>query len=724
MEKTSMNKMENNKERQGKLPAVIKAKGSNLWQKQRGLFLLLAIELVLLLLLLPGLWEKQTLYNVPQESIAGVVTETAKILLPEQKPGVYEITVEYGAAEESSSAISVFNDNNIYKSTCGNDILLPGSSTTKTMTVWLTAGSENVYVQISPGENANLTIHKLQLTSTNAGAVVAIVCLLLVSLLLNGYCVYGYFVQGKADARERKQTALGLVGIFMVAALPIFTDYCLNGNELHFHLLRIEGLTEGLLNGQFPVRIQPNWLNGQGYAVSVFEGDTFLLIPALLRMAGFPVQTAYKIYLLCVNGATVGIAYGCFRGMFGRRSIGLLASMMYVWMPYRLDALYGNADLGEATALCFLPMVFCGFYRILTVDKDSKRYGQVWILPAVGLSCMFQSHVTSFVLALGMAGVLCIGAMVSKRSLKTGILAILAISKTALAVLVLNAWMLVPLLDSLLNGNLLIKYTGALPIQSKGGSLQHYLTMFFRNGNSRDFEAKRLLDTAPLGMGFVLSGLLLVYVWILFTGKYKEQRKDNVKWRFGLLSAWTGGVLMIMSMGVFPWDALRGRVRVLQLLTTGLKTPMELVPMVSICFIFTACVVMEQIRKKENAVVTAWVFGAVVAVAFVTTQFLTGDMIRNREAVRIYDGAALDTTQILGGEYLPMGADIGTGYSVPDDSGERNALQELLAGELNPEWYWRVSEVISVGGLFGLCGYQIIFSRKNRGSEDGYVEKI
>ena len=82
------------------------------------------------------------------------------------------------------------------------------------------------------------------------------------------------------------------------------------GADGSFHLLRIEGLKETLLSGeQFPVRVQENWLYGHGYAVSSFYGDLPLLFPVLLRLIGFSLMDAYKLFVLAVLAGTAIIAY-------------------------------------------------------------------------------------------------------------------------------------------------------------------------------------------------------------------------------------------------------------------------------------------------------------------------------------------------------------------------------------------------------------------------------
>ena len=43
-----------------------------------------------------------------------------------------------------------------------------------------------------------------------------------------------------------------------------------NGDDLCFHLARLEGLKDGILDGQIPVNIQPEGLGGNGYLNAMY----------------------------------------------------------------------------------------------------------------------------------------------------------------------------------------------------------------------------------------------------------------------------------------------------------------------------------------------------------------------------------------------------------------------------------------------------------------------
>lgn len=99
-----------------------------------------------------------------------------------------------------------------------------------------------------------------------------------------------------------------LAAAVVISSLPLGVDYLTKGHDLLFHLSRIDGIKNGILSGQFPIKIYTNWLCGNGYAAGVYYGDMVLYFPALLRIAGFNCMQSYKIFVVLCN-----IAHALFR---------------------------------------------------------------------------------------------------------------------------------------------------------------------------------------------------------------------------------------------------------------------------------------------------------------------------------------------------------------------------------------------------------------------------
>ena len=165
-----------------------------------------------------------------------------------------------------------------------------------------------------------------------------------------------------------------LGGILFIVSLPEMISGFYDGHDMAFHLLRIEGIAQELKNGSFPARIHSLSLYGYGYPVSIFYGDILLYLPAMLRIVGVPVMSAYKVYILFINVLTMLISYFSFSKMFKNRNVAVLGTLIYVTSPYRMLDVYIRAAVGEYTAMMAYPLIALALYLIYTSDAaDWKK---------------------------------------------------------------------------------------------------------------------------------------------------------------------------------------------------------------------------------------------------------------------------------------------------------------------------------------------------------------
>ena len=97
--------------------------------------------------------------------------------------------------------------------------------------------------------------------------------------------------------------------ISFLASIPLFAEGMYPGHDYYFHQMRIEGIMKGLLNGEFPVRIESSFNSGYGLPVSIFYGSSLLYIAALFRIIGFSVTTSFKLFIIVINILTSLAAY-------------------------------------------------------------------------------------------------------------------------------------------------------------------------------------------------------------------------------------------------------------------------------------------------------------------------------------------------------------------------------------------------------------------------------
>ena len=213
-------------------------------------------------------------------------------------------------------------------------------------------------------------------------------------------------VLAAARDSEKKRENLGcwlcVAAVAALACAPIFVDGGgLWGDDCIFHLSRIEGITQGLREGQFPVRIYSLAKDGYGYASPMFYGELLLYFPAVLRLLGVSVQGAYHAYIAGVMALTAGIAFAAVWLLLGHPVGYALArgiSVLVISCPCALGlatpvAIMVGSGLGAKNGILFktaASLEETGRVQIVALDKTGTiTSGQprvTDILPAEGVT--------------------------------------------------------------------------------------------------------------------------------------------------------------------------------------------------------------------------------------------------------------------------------------------------------------------------------------------------
>lgn len=339
----------------------------------------------------------------------------------------------------------------------------------------------------------------VQVVSSRVTYVYFIVSLAFLLCFIN-LLIYGYFRYYKRLSSERQLIFIILSLTAFFTGLPLYQRGLANAIDLTFHLQRIEGVYLGLLSGQFPVKIQPGWLDGNGYAASVFYGDILLYFPAVLRMVGFTVQEAYKIYAEVVNIATVWIAFYSFRKMTKDDLAAMTGAVLYACSAKRLDSLY-IAMVGAYSGMMFYPLIIAGFYLLFTEDVKSKEYKKLWILLTVGFSGLLMTHLVSCLMVGAFSFFACLLMIKCVIRRET----IIELCKAVSVSVLVNLWFLVPFLQYMRTENLYINST--LNRTAAGGDYYSILADYTQDGQT--FYG---LFTKQDTIGYAILLVILVYL--------------------------------------------------------------------------------------------------------------------------------------------------------------------------------------------------------------------
>ena len=441
------------------------------------------------------------------------------------------------------------------------------------------------------------------------------------------------------NRRQVFHTLMTILGITGLSALPLASFGIHHGHDLVNHLLRIEAVFQALRFGQFPARISSITLFGLGYPFSIYYNDLFLYFPAILRMLGFSVITAYKAYMVMVLFLTAGIAYYSFRNIFNNNKIGIILALLYTSASYHYVNLYVRAVVGEYTAQAFLPLLALAVFRIYSGKKDDRGSGgniiKNALLLTVGLSGILGSHILTMIMTGFLFLLLCL--ILWRKTLTKKVL--ITFGLTAVLTILLNLYFLVPFADYYFNVPTAIKNTvdqGHIMIQDMGIHPAELFTFFKKVVGSVDSKWQDRMQCTP---GLPLMAVLIIGLFIRYRG-----RKDNQFRLVLFLSVFT----LLLSTDIFPWNWLSYRSALWNILSQ-IQFPGRFL-VYSVLFL---TLLAGEILREWNS---KYLYSGLVCAAVLMTVWFTGSLFDNNDILFIYDTSGVDPFK-TGLEYYLQGSD-------------------------------------------------------------------
>jgi len=323
--------------------------------------------------------------------------------------------------------------------------------------------------------------------------------------------------------REMMTWAIILTACAIIISIPLFSSQVIWGPDLLFHLNRIEGVKEGLLAGQFPVRIHPFQIYGYGVPVGMFYPDLFLYIPAVFRIVGVPLELAYNIFLIILNIMTVYLTWYGYALLGKSIRIGAVSATLYISFWYIFINLYRRAALGETLAMVFFPLAVAMTLYILYDDAHK------WPLAVFAYSGIIQSHILSSLFLLVV--ILTINIISWKQLLDAS--RRLAVLKIILFTFLINAWFIVPFI--------IFNQTMDINIKSNVSIFHEF-----------DIDIISLL-IIQLTWGILTFVSSILFLWL----RFKTTLVGTVQMKRIAIYMFSGAIFcMYMATGSFPWRVI------------------------------------------------------------------------------------------------------------------------------------------------------------------------
>nr|MCR4696067.1 hypothetical protein [Lachnospiraceae bacterium] len=318
--------------------------------------ILILQAIVLLFAVVFVLARHKAVYEYSADMLSGGETPYTSL-----NPGSYDVYINLPKEDLKNGAISstyVISDDDYVDAAMVGDLV--GYYTVKDSTVlasvWLYHHTDEFRVRSDYAGTESVVIKE-----TN-GFYAEIILYLVIIFSIIDLIIYRLKKSSNDDKEEIRKNKVILI-IFsttIVLSLPLMLNYLLDGHDLSFHLMRIEGIKQSILDGRFPARMDMYALEGQGYADPIYYPYLFLYIPALLRVSGLSIMHSYKFFLGFLNLAGCIIAYLAFKGITKNTKASIVGMIVYNLAPYHIACLYSRGALGEAQAYIFIPLIAYG----------------------------------------------------------------------------------------------------------------------------------------------------------------------------------------------------------------------------------------------------------------------------------------------------------------------------------------------------------------------------
>lgn len=605
------------------------------------------VELIVLLICLTGMFTASGRFSQKFENDTLPVGDNRISL----ERGSYQVTMDYDLTVDAVRITP------LYEASYGPDdaetILLTKEFQEKTFELLLPDQVNEFSFQLPELENADdLVIHSITMERTNQSERVRFFVVLCIFCAVDVLFYLGRKGRFGAWSVEKRGSVLCIGLIVLFACVPLMTNYLLSGQDLTFHLMRIEGLAEGLRQGQFPVKMQPVWLNDYGYPVSTMYGDLFLYVPAVLRIIGFSLQASYKIYLVMIQIITAINTYLCCKEIAEDRKLGVVGCFLYVFATNRMTNIYYRAAVGEYTALAFLPLVFLGlFYLLGEKERTKAEQKKVFFLLVMGYTFMLESHMLSFNIAIVFSIIYCLFHF--KKFLQN----FWFLVKTALITIGLNLGFLVPMADYMISHDMKVKYASQIENMQEHGLFLSQLFQMFRfpvslSGNVMNGVGGDM----AIGIGLAYMLMLALFVWELcccFWRKKKGLANEGMIQTEPVRIFVIFLLCLVMSCYFFPWHAI-SKIPVLGSILTPYQFAWRFIGIATFLGVILTMYALKALEKLTDRTIKVAAIVVLGTLTLIGSQYLMDNKVSDSTArTKVTSSASIYTAgAVANGEYL------------------------------------------------------------------------
>ena len=426
--------------------------------------------------------------------------------------------------------------------------------------------------------------------------------------------------------------AILLVSLF--ASPPIAMNHIYIGEDVLYHFLRIEELSNNILSGKFFPYIYENALGGYGYGSAFFYPEITLFVPALLYILGFKLNTALNISIFIYNVITGLIVYftlsiflkdEVLRSENANMSkwLSLVGSLAYIIYPYRLYNIFYRGALNEFIAMSFIPLAILSMYKIFF-----KREFKYWKMLSASFSLLLLTHLST-TLILGLVGIVF---MIINLKLIISSDFIKSMLKAISCAILATAYFLFPMIEQMFSNEFF--YT-TLP---KLNNIDIY------PNQTIDKKVFQLLSEHASQIGLLILNIVIIFLFILIIKKFCQKIK-NKKWKIFIKSVFILIYIFIMQTNIFPW---KGVITILPIIQQ-VQFPFRFFAIGGVAF---ALMIITSIPElNDNSLIFKMI---IIGLFIIAPSLMLSDKYLDNLSVKKEELYLVENTWCIGfGEYLP-----------------------------------------------------------------------
>lgn len=610
------------------------------WKRNKKYIMLWIIELILILLLLPGCFgEEELIYSLLGEDSVGMSpSDTVNCEFSsdkiELKPGIYEIEVRTNLPQEATMSVKMESGTASFKAVRNNGAFLFGGQREDDFSVYILDKVPEAYINCRVDGAGADVLEGLELYKTRRGNRILLFGAIVIFGVLDFFILFRKSILEGKISRKQQIAFWGVAGGILLAYFPYLTDFLYLGDDGLFQLSRISFLKDTIRqNGTWPIWIQSSWAYGHGYATSLFYSDFFFLIPAFLQLLGFSLMSAYKIFIFIITAATGISAYYCLRKCTGDEYAALAGSLFYLLVPYRLFDIYGRGAIGEALAMVFLPLIGCGMYKLYTEEISEEKYRKYKWYIVWGMSAIVLSHLLTAVMSAVFMAITC--AILWRRTFRRR--TFMQLLEAVGLVLLISAWFWIPMIYMLSIDQYHVEALNVTFWAEHGNTVSRFFQMIPNTGGMETGEFSA--NPRHLGAGAFAAGLLYI-VWRLKTG---ERNKECDVLMTLVVAA------CILSTEYLPWNTIMN-IPIAGSIMGVVQFPYRWLSLGSVTMAMFLAFFLLRLKREKGTVKLC--VNISMAIAIISGIYQVNDIAFMSTPTWLYNAENMGTVNVSTGEYL------------------------------------------------------------------------